>query len=203
MSKQTEALKQALEALELHAKQYPHMQKGYTVDAITDLRQALANEALDKMAENARELGIQMQPAHQQEPVAAAMRTVIEAMQVDPEYAWSWHCNIAMAFVDAGGDHYTGNQGAARFMKMLANVEPAHELPSSQAQRTWVDPNDKTQKQYLPHIGEPVLFCNNGVTYMGKHTGGSFQSEVTNQYFNTWECQWMYLPAAHGIKENT
>lgn len=76
------------------------------------------------------------QPAQpQQEPVAAAMRTVIEAMQVDPEYAWSWHCNIAMAFVDAGGDHYTGNQGAALFIKMLANVEPAHELPSPPARK--------------------------------------------------------------------
>jgi flagellar biosynthesis chaperone FliJ len=71
------------------------------------------------------------------------------------------------------------------------------------AQRQWVDPNDKTQEQYLPHIGEPVLFCHEGKTYMGKHTGGSFQSEVTNQYFNTWFCHWMYLPAAHGIKENT
>ncbi len=37
-----EAMKQALEALELHAKQYPHMQKGYTVDAIASLRQAIA-----------------------------------------------------------------------------------------------------------------------------------------------------------------
>ena len=83
----------------------------------------------------------------QQEPVPAAIKTVIEAMQVDPEYAWSWHCNIAMAFVDAGGDHYTGNQGAARFMKMLANVEPAHELPSPPAQPqqepvAWANPND-------------------------------------------------------------
>ena len=35
------AAQQALEALEDHAKQYPHMQKGYTVDAITALRAAL------------------------------------------------------------------------------------------------------------------------------------------------------------------
>ena len=34
-------------ALELHAKQYPHMQKGYTVDAITALRQALEQEPCD------------------------------------------------------------------------------------------------------------------------------------------------------------
>ena len=39
-----ELMQQALEALELHAEQYPHMQKGYTVDAITALRQALETE---------------------------------------------------------------------------------------------------------------------------------------------------------------
>jgi hypothetical protein len=39
-----ELMQQALEALELHAKQYPHMQKGYTVDAITTLRERLARE---------------------------------------------------------------------------------------------------------------------------------------------------------------
>jgi hypothetical protein len=75
-------------------------------------------------------------PAAQPAPVqtlSVAMKTVIEALQKDPDYAWSWHCNIAMAFVDAGGDHYTGNQGAARFMKTLANVEPAHELPTPPA----------------------------------------------------------------------
>ena len=81
--------------------------------------------------------------------------------------------------------------------------DAALEHTSPPAQRKWLDPNDKTQKQYLPHIGEPVLFCHKGMTYVGKHTGGSFQSEVTNQYFNTWECHWMYLPAAYGIKENT
>ncbi len=34
-------LEQALEAFEDHAKQYPHMQKGYTVDAANALRAAL------------------------------------------------------------------------------------------------------------------------------------------------------------------
>jgi hypothetical protein len=63
-----EALKLALEALELHGKQYPHMVKGYCLDAITAIKEALANEALDKMAENARELGLDYEP--EQEPVA-------------------------------------------------------------------------------------------------------------------------------------
>ena len=95
-----EALKLALEALELHGKQYPHMVKGYCLDAITALREALAEQpaqqdstcsnalraqgkayprtckkcglgpcvelaqqALDKKAENARELGLDYEPA--------------------------------------------------------------------------------------------------------------------------------------------
>lgn len=60
------------------------------------------------------------------EPVAQAMQTVTAAMRADPGYAWSWHCNIAMAYVDAGGDRTIGNQGAERFMRLLANVDPAH-----------------------------------------------------------------------------
>ena len=95
----------------------------------------------------------------QQEPVAAAMKTVIEAMQADPDYAWGWHCNIAMAFVDAGGDHYTGNQGAARFMKMLANVEPAHELPSPQP----------SQQEHVTD-GSPC-WCNPELDYKDPDTG--------------------------------
>lgn len=63
----------------------------------------------------------------------------------------------------------------------------------------WTDPNDKTQKQFLPHIGERVLFCHAGKTYYGKHTGGSFIS-FTNpgKNYPTWECFWMYPPAASG-----
>jgi hypothetical protein len=64
-----EALKLALEALELHGKQYPHMVKGYCLDAITAIKQALsdathlADSALDRMAENARELGLDYESA--------------------------------------------------------------------------------------------------------------------------------------------
>ena len=63
--------------------------------------------------------------------IANAMDFVIAAMKADPDYAWSWHCNVAMAFFDAGGDVYTANQGAARFMRLLAGVEPAHDLPAA------------------------------------------------------------------------
>ena len=83
MSKKDEALKLALEALERHAEL--GLLAGSTITAI---REALADSALDRMAENARELGLDYeppcktgsqctskcqqceQPAQQQEPVA-------------------------------------------------------------------------------------------------------------------------------------
>ena len=62
-----ELMQQALEALELHAEQYPHMQKGYTVDAITALRERLA------------------QPEQEQEPVTCVCGAVWEGeMMVHP-----------------------------------------------------------------------------------------------------------------------
>jgi hypothetical protein len=41
------ALRLALEALELHGKQYPHMVKGYCIDAITAIKEALAQPEQD------------------------------------------------------------------------------------------------------------------------------------------------------------
>lgn len=68
----------------------------------------------------------------------------------------------------------------------------------SLASSKWIDPNDKTQNKFLPWIGESVLFCHDGLTYYGQHTGGSFQTRqgVTARHFNTWECRWMYPPVA-------
>jgi hypothetical protein len=39
-----EALQLALEALELHGKQYPHMVKGYCLDAIAAIKEVLKIE---------------------------------------------------------------------------------------------------------------------------------------------------------------
>lgn len=60
----------------------------------------------------------------------------------------------------------------------------------------WINPNYKTQGQYLPWIGEEVLFTHEGKTYYGKHTGARFVSGhgFAKKEFVTWECKWMYLP---------
>lgn len=50
----------------------------------------------------------------------------------DPDYAWTWHCNLAMAFYDEipeswGTDrewqHRVCNKAAARFMKSAFGAE--------------------------------------------------------------------------------
>ena len=72
-----EALKLALEALEDYVEEYgPHEQDSGVAYAITAIRaalasksEALADSALERMAENARELGLDYEPAPQ-EPVA-------------------------------------------------------------------------------------------------------------------------------------
>jgi len=62
-----EALKLALKALE--TSMYPQQKQ---LQAITAIKEALANEALEKMAENARELGLDYET--EQEPMAWATR---------------------------------------------------------------------------------------------------------------------------------
>lgn len=83
----------------------------------------------------------------------------------------------------------------SKAMVAIARAEAALAAPQPDADG-WINPNDKTQKRYLPHIGEKVLFCYDGVTYYGKHTGGSFQSFNPPRRLCTWGCLWMYPPKA-------
>jgi len=58
-----EAMKKALDALVGWKEYMPALFDEDDEKAITALREALANEALDKMAENAKELGLNYAPA--------------------------------------------------------------------------------------------------------------------------------------------
>lgn len=50
------------------------------------------------------------------------IKSLIEAMKADPEYAWGWHCNLAMAMHDSGaGPHHACNKGAALFLSLLSD----------------------------------------------------------------------------------
>lgn len=52
-----------------------------------------------------------------------AFETLKKAIGDDPSYAWSWHCNIAMAVQDEGVDHATANKAANRFMQLCFGVD--------------------------------------------------------------------------------
>lgn len=68
--------------------------------------------------------------------IEKAMKTLKQAFIDDPDYAHSWHCNIAMACYDEvvaegmkngtfdhADAHAIGNRAASRFMKLAFDVE--------------------------------------------------------------------------------
>ena len=60
-----------------------------------------------------------------------AFDALASAMREDAGYAWSWHCNVAMAAVDEGVDRETANKVANTFMNRCFKVEEIEkEIPS-------------------------------------------------------------------------
>jgi hypothetical protein len=45
------------------------------------------------------------------------------AIRRDPDIAWTWHCNIAVASQDEGLAHAPSNAAAARFMYAAFGVD--------------------------------------------------------------------------------
>ena len=112
-----EALKLALEALETLM-----IERGSIYEqAITAIKEALANEALEKMAENARELGLDYEP--EQEPVA-----------------WMFQHN------ETGRMSYVSNDGLhnpTTFIEMNPRYALVCPLYTTPPQRTWVGLTDE------------------------------------------------------------
>lgn len=55
--------------------------------------------------------------------VGTALSVLSKAMQDDADFAWSWHCNIAMTAQDAGAPHNRANIWAANFMHRAFAVD--------------------------------------------------------------------------------
>jgi hypothetical protein len=71
-----------------------------------------------------------IKPAGDGGEVARAFMVLTRAMRSDPDYAWSWHCNIAMSFYDvalliepSAERHKVSNEAAARFMKQCFGAD--------------------------------------------------------------------------------
>ena len=57
-----------------------------------------------------------------------AYEHISNALKTDPDYAWSWHCNIAMAILDADDadvSHKDSNIAAAHVMERCFGVNTA------------------------------------------------------------------------------
>lgn len=72
--------------------------------------------------------------------VAKAMDYLMTAMRDDPEYAWSWHCNLAMPIMDSVGcSHKQANIAAAHLMSFLfdrdVTKDPRFEYEKGDAQK--------------------------------------------------------------------
>ena len=138
-----EALRLALEALEMFCEHGAILRPIETRDAI---KEALANEALEKMAENARELGLDYEPA--QEPCGGCKGS--GWVPRDPDIGTDQEC-----FVCGGSGAYPKEpeqepvgeivdaiEGAFKcsFTKMLPVGTKLYTTPP---QRTWVGLTDK------------------------------------------------------------
>lgn len=53
-----------------------------------------------------------------------AVNSLKEAMRSDPDYAWAWHCNLAICYYDESElDLPLCNRAAARFMKLAFEID--------------------------------------------------------------------------------
>lgn len=148
----------------LNAAPQPQAASGIAAELRDEASRQHGNNYADELRDLLLRAAVAIDTATQPQPQALpdAMRTVTDAMRADPEYAWGWHCNIAMAFVDEGGEHGMANHAAARFMRLLAGVEPAHELPAKAAPQPQASPQasaedlalvDEYLKGFTPFTG--------------------------------------------------
>lgn len=58
------------------------------------------------------------------EEIKAAWTTFKDAMAAEPEYAWAWHCNLAVPIMDAADvSHERANEAAAHLMQHLFDYD--------------------------------------------------------------------------------
>jgi hypothetical protein len=55
--------------------------------------------------------------------VSQAFNTLKKALTDDPDYAWSWHCNLAMPMIDGGVEEGLANKCAARLMQHIFSID--------------------------------------------------------------------------------
>lgn len=94
--------------------------------------------------------------------IKEAMKVLSFALQNDPDYARSWHANIAMVAQDAGAPHHESNVRAADFMKRVFGVDTTREPARTEIRNTCEErenllPNNIDFEEYMDSFAIHVL----------------------------------------------
>ena len=79
-------------------------------------------------------------PEVKDQGIKPQMDVICKRMLEESDSAWTWHCNVAMAFVDEGGDRESANRAAARFMKAAFGVDTSQSAEWKQAVEPYIQP---------------------------------------------------------------
>jgi hypothetical protein len=85
--------------------------------------------------------------------IERAMNTLSEAFKNDPDYAHSWHCNIACMAMDAGASHEVANEGASRFMKLAFDVVTSDSISNETANK-WLNSRIEVCKEATQKLND-------------------------------------------------
>ena len=96
----------------------------WILGAITGCFSAIMGSALRAAAEPRFQ-----QPATGHSPYGR----LADALRADPDYAWSWHCNIAVAAMDEGVSYAVANRAAARLMVTAFGIDTSRDPRFSDA----------------------------------------------------------------------
>lgn len=88
----------------------------------TNPQRAVTYEEEAKLAWDLAKMLYEAKP-QKREDISSEMVIIQLRMQTDSDLAWSWHSNIACAFMDEGGSHKQANEAAARFMLSAFGVD--------------------------------------------------------------------------------
>lgn len=80
-------------------------------------------------------------------PPVQAIASLSTAFSAAPEYAWSWHCNLACAGMDAGLNHQAANVMAGNFMKLAFGADVTTYTPGTKSV-------EETCEGYVPCVDE-------------------------------------------------
>jgi hypothetical protein len=137
-----EVMKQALEALDRCGSENYSLER----EAIESLRQAIANEALNKMAENARELGLDYEPVPWIENMTIDSTNELSKPTAPVQEPYGW---VSQHTVKGPYEWQFNKELSGVYRDNAISILPVYTTP--QPQREWVGLTDyEIRKEFHP-----------------------------------------------------